>query len=538
MLYIFGYGVLGSIFLLSGNVFCKQVVTFPLVDVTTQRDLDLQSEQKTLASALGVTKTVGGKKTLQECIAHPTDDTKILIQRQNIVCFLVQQDHLLEDLAEELAQIADYEPALAEHNDDPISKKALEQMYFSLPKLCRFNTNPYALDVAYVTHIAGLCAPLAEHIIMHLGIDLLAKAAGNKECVHDHHHDHHHDHEDGNTAVYYGLQALHWGLHVPGLYDMGQGIKHRALMIKLIQAQTIQIARYVQSAEKTYKLLRQHKADASSFESFATLRYFFAKHSKCSPDFKHLLQLLHTPTFSGEASLCSHVGNVLAAYSAYKKVSDEFKLLLGAVNRIDMYVTVAGLVKHQTTQKPWSFVTFNTTSQKPVCIINNLSHLFLPHSQPLNFSSQDGIHTLVTGDNGSGKSTYLHGIGHAVILAQTFGVVPATYCELTPFSHIYTFRFIQDNMSAGISRFYAECQRVDTIIDTVTKNSQFSFVLIDEPFTFTTPEKGHTHLQKALIDLGALPNTISFVATHYKNFDIKIKNVWVQNHQYGLLKPI
>ena len=37
--------------------------------------------------------------------------------------------------------------------------------------------------------------------------------------------------------MYYGLQGLHWGLHIPGLYDMATDIKDRALMIKYMQYQ-------------------------------------------------------------------------------------------------------------------------------------------------------------------------------------------------------------------------------------------------------------------------------------------------------------
>ena len=123
--------------------------------------------------------------------------------------------------------------------NDHLGEKSLERVYFSWSRLKHLNTNPYALDIAYGMHIASMCAPLAEHIILHLGIDLLANATHGDHHDHDHHDHHHHHHgcshahhhhDSGSSDMtYYGLQALHWGLHLPSLYDMACDIQDRAL---------------------------------------------------------------------------------------------------------------------------------------------------------------------------------------------------------------------------------------------------------------------------------------------------------------------
>ncbi len=525
----------------TANMFGGVSLAPAIIDTATQYDLDLSRPGKeSLGSVINKAHTFYGKKAFDTMLCSPLDEIEILKNRQKHTRFLLENESLSCNLASQMSVVAVHEPALIQHHSDPLAQKALESVYFSFPKLKKFNTNPYALDLAYFSHIAGLCAPLAEHVIMHLGIDLVAKAAGSKghghhdhEHHHEHHHGcnhHHHDDYDGNSMAYYGLQALHWGLHVPGLYDMGQGIKNRALMIQYIQSQTIHIAQYVQAAEDMYGMLKQHHAATYDFEPFTKLDYFFSENPQCSSDFKHCMSLLKKRTFKGKASVWNHVGNVLAAYRAYGKVENEFALLIEAVSEIDIYLTTAQLVKNQTAQQSWSFVVFNENKNKPILIIEKFSHLFVAHSKLLKFSSKKSLHTLVKGDNGSGKSTYLNGIGHVLILAQTFGIVPATYCEITPFSHIYTFRCIQDDIAAGTSRFYAECARIETIIESVTQSSKFSCVLLDEPFTFTTHEKGSAHLEKALSDIGSLSSTISLVATHYKNFSTALEYSWRQEN--------
>jgi hypothetical protein len=524
----------------ASTLFCNTFTDNALLDRETQYDLDLvASEKSTLSMFFDNTITKRGNRELNHFLLNPTDNRDILHKRQRHLCFLLERSELSALLQNELQDLAAYEPLPKEQVNDHLGEKSLERVYFSWSRLKHLNTNPYALDIAYGMHIASMCAPLAEHIILHLGIDLLANATHGDHHDHDHHDHHHHHHgcshahhhhDSGSSDMtYYGLQALHWGLHLPSLYDMACDIQDRALMIKYVQAQTIRIATYVRHAEHMYALLKESGALPHRFEPYAQLQYFFGDAPACSPSFSKLLNLLKTSTFQGEASVFSHVGNVLAAYKLYSNVQDEFEKLSKAIGEIDVYLSAASFMQKQTSMEPWCFVQFSS-DEKPKLVIENVRHLFIANCEALDFSSEKSLHRLVMGDNGSGKSTYLMRVGHAVVLAQTFGIAPATRCEMTPFAHIFTFRFIHDNMVEGTSRFYAECARVAKIVDAISNDKKRACIILDEPFAHTGAEKGASYLQKSLADIGVLDNAISLIATHYHDLKAAHEEMWDVEH--------
>ena len=542
----------------ASTLFCNTFTDNALLDRETQYDLDLvASEKSTLSMFFNNTITKRGNRELNHFLLNPTDNRDILHKRQRHLYFLLERSELSALLQEELQNLAAYEPLPKEQVNDHLGEKSLERVYFSWSRLKHLNTNPYALDVAYGMHIAGMCAPLAEHshlVLMVMELSgrrlrtcrrafLMHIEGARAKCmariittimtiitiIMDAvmsiiHHD-----SGSSDMMYYGLQALHWGLHLPSLYDMACDIQDRALMIKYVQAQTIRIAAYVRHAEHVYALLKESGALPHRFEPYAQLQYFFGDAPACSPSFSKLLNLLKTSTFQGEASVFSHVGNVLAAYKLYSNVQDEFEKLSKAIGEIDVYLSAASFMQDQTSTEPWCFVQFSS-DEKPKLVIENVRHLFIANCEALDFSSEKSLHRLVMGDNGSGKSTYLMRVGHAVVLAQTFGIAPATRCEMTPFAHIFTFRFIHDNMVEGTSRFYAECARVDKIVDAISNDKKRACIILDEPFAHTGAEKGASYLQKSLADIGVLDNAISLIATHYHDVKAAYDDMWDVEH--------
>ncbi|MCX5925338.1 MAG: hypothetical protein NT124_03535 [Candidatus Dependentiae bacterium] len=536
-------------FLLSACHFAANSSTMPkssLLDSTTHYDLDLLSNTgPTVSNAINKTITNGGKKALDELLLNPSDNSDELIARQASIKFFLERQALTAALKDQLLIAAHNESSLEEPSDE-LGKKSFERVYFSSSRFKHLNTSTYGLDLAYVMSICATCAPLFEHALMHILIDLFDK---RKEpnllpaapcnhggpCNNDHNHGHQHDaprsacpvpHKESTSPhIYYMLQATHWGLHLPRLYSMACDVKHQAEMVKYVQHRMIKVADYIHAAESIYTLLEKNKADQINFKPLTDLHHFFGKHQTCSQDFKQLSTLLSKQTFTGHASLFNHVGNVLAALALFNKVEKECAAITKAISEIDVYLNIAELCAQQTSQAPWCFVTLSN-HENPHIQLRNVRHLFVPNSRPLNFSSDDGAHTVIMGDNGSGKSTYTFSIGHAVILAQTFGIAPAESCVLTPFSHICTFRLIQDNMPEGISRFYAECARVQKIIDIIQSNSKRALVLFDEPFTYTTAQKGSVRLQTMLSDLSMSRKTISLVVTHYHDIGATKEGSW------------
>lgn len=487
------------------NLLCNAVTNQAIIDKATQYDLDLSCKEKKSLREIIKVNTQTGRNIIDSSLLQPTNSLDTLHKRQEIVHFLIEQKQLYTELKKHLTAVAPHESALSINTHDPIVQESLKKVYFSISLLDRFNTSPYALDIAYVMHITGLCLPLAEYLVLHAGFSLFSDHQDN------------HDHSTcGHSHGFYSFHALLFGVHTPAFIDMVHAIKQRAILIKILQCQLIHLAAYVKAAKKIYYQLHQNQFQILNVAAFEKLNNFFSDQQTCSKDMQHLLKLLKEPTFLGQACLYSHVGNVLAAYKLYTKVYDEFSQLTDALGEIDMYVSVAELMINQTDRAPWCFVTFKESTQ-PSMVAKSMRHLFVSEkvSKSWDFASGNSLHTFVTGDNGSGKSTYINGIGHALILAQTFGVAPAQVFEITPFSHICTYRFVEDNIAGGTSRFYAECARIESILNTVNEDSGLSCVLLDEPFTSTNAQKGSDFLKDALCKLYEKNNVLSLTASHY-----------------------
>ena len=118
---------------------------------------------------------------------------------------------------------------------------------------------------------------------------------------------------------------------------------------------------------------------------------------------------------------------------------------------------------------------------------------------------------VITGSNMSGKTTFLRTIGLNLILAYVGAPVLADEMHCSQM-HIYTSMRIRDDLTHGISTFYAELTRIKQIIEGAKANSSMLF-LIDEIFRGTNSNDriiGATSVVKALHTLG----TIGAITTH------------------------
>ena len=117
---------------------------------------------------------------------------------------------------------------------------------------------------------------------------------------------------------------------------------------------------------------------------------------------------------------------------------------------------------------------------------------------------------MVSGSNMSGKSTLLRSIGVNVILALAGGPVRAKAMTLTPLGLAATLR-VQDSLSDGRSRFFAEVVRVRASLDAARRGPVL--FLFDELFAGTNSAdriRGAAAVIRAFIDTGA----IGLVTTH------------------------
>ncbi len=118
---------------------------------------------------------------------------------------------------------------------------------------------------------------------------------------------------------------------------------------------------------------------------------------------------------------------------------------------------------------------------------------------------------IVSGSNMSGKSTYLRCVGLNVVLALAGAPVRAKHFRLSPVRIGATLR-VEDSLREGASRFYAELQRLRTIVE-LSRGEPPLLFLLDEIFHGTNSkdrQQGAKGLVYGLLEAGA----IGLLTTH------------------------
>ena len=178
----------------------------------------------------------------------------------------------------------------------------------------------------------------------------------------------------------------------------------------------------------------------------------------------------------------------------------------------------------------------------------NLGHPLLPNEKRVNneFTLNNNIF-IVSGSNMSGKTTFLRTVGINIVLARAGSFVCADSMLAFPLNVVTSMR-LADDLSEGVSTFYAELTRIKSII-TIAKEQPNILFLIDEIFRGTNSIDRLTGAKTVLetlntlgaaglisthdLELCELANTLDRVknfnfAEHYTNdeirFDYKIKH--------------
>jgi hypothetical protein len=113
---------------------------------------------------------------------------------------------------------------------------------------------------------------------------------------------------------------------------------------------------------------------------------------------------------------------------------------------------------------------------------------------------------IVSGSNMSGKSTLLRTLGVNVVLAQLGAPVRAASFEQSPLALGAAIR-VQDSLTEGRSRFFAEITRLAQIVDLTTRRQGGVLFLLDEILAGTNSHDrrlGAEAVLQGLIDLGAI----------------------------------
>jgi hypothetical protein len=110
-----------------------------------------------------------------------------------------------------------------------------------------------------------------------------------------------------------------------------------------------------------------------------------------------------------------------------------------------------------------------------------------------------GMALLVTGSNMSGKSTLLRSMGIAAVMAQAGAPVCAERLRMSPLAVRTSIR-IDDSLERGISHFYAELERLRTIVDAANEDAHVLFML-DEILHGTNSRERHIGAKAVVLHL-------------------------------------
>ena len=141
---------------------------------------------------------------------------------------------------------------------------------------------------------------------------------------------------------------------------------------------------------------------------------------------------------------------------------------------------------------------------------------------------------IVSGPNMAGKSTFLRGIGVNAVLAQSGAPVRALSLQLSPLA-VTASICVLDSLEGGISRFYAEINRLKQIMD-LTNGPASVLFLLDELLSGTNSHDrliGTRSFVTKLVEQGA----VGLVSTHDLALTAIPQEIGPRGHQLPLRRP-
>lgn len=203
------------------------------------------------------------------------------------------------------------------------------------------------------------------------------------------------------------------------------------------------------------------------------------------------------------------------------------RVWLQAVASFESIVSLSqiGLVKQQSCFPVWK--------QTLEIEMDEMTHPMLCEEKAIanSLSMRNGSY-VITGSNMSGKTTFLRTIGVNLVLAMAGAPVCAVSFSACPLS-IYTSMRVHDDVSEGISTFYAEILRIKQMMD-ASRQAQPMLVLIDEIFKGTNSADRILCAKQAIRSLHA-PHVITMVSTHdFELCDLeKDQEVHAKNYHFS-----
>lgn len=528
---------------------------------TIQQDLKIDD----LYTSINYTNTKAGAHTLKNILYNPTDNLATLTKRQTVIRYLDSNKKIQKQLTKDLLHYSHYENIIERFSDRSalLTLNDLHEFYFSSTGYCKtLNASPFYLNLGHIAYYANLLSSVVQHALLFAIVKYgLKKDAPcceahahthkkkdshchNHSCSDNHHHDHDHKphahethhHEGTHKEPHNAFQSFitsstfdtifngwHTIAQFQEIYAIQAITRSNVRRIKHTQTELIKLAAAVTKIKNIYALIHNISAITGNITGYQDLKNICTS-TNISPQLKRLLTLLEQPTFTGKASLFSHIGNILAAAHLAKEVGHELQPALIALGEIDAYLSCSYLlsVSKESPQR-YSCANYRIDSAVPMFSAENFWHPLLTtkkiQGNCLSLGTdKNSRNIIITAPNAAGKSTALNSALLCAYLAQTIGIVPAEKHQQTVYKEIYSSVIIQDNIAENLSLFATELSNAENLIKKVNSlaKNEYMLIALDELFRSTQYKKGESLAYKLLTILCSCPNVIVIVSTHFE----------------------
>jgi DNA mismatch repair protein MutS len=488
-----------------------------------------------LANCIDRTSTEIGRVILRAWIAQPTDDCIELRKRQSCAQYLVEHEELFKQLDRLLLEFKASENLfLSFWLHDPL-QGAAQRHYFKLstfPNIenyCNENTKILTLSSLLdhkkrilsfaMTSVATAILPLCA--LSRLGMESKDSWIDNLS-----------ERLVGVGGPVFGAITLvpnnivqAGGFLAAGFYcgvrmqDEYEWTRDNFTLSMCLQTKLHHVANCLRVIDSIGNLLVQHPDFL--FQQDETITDLLQEFKGLHASAQKLMDLLESDTFKNDATLVSNWGEILVAYRLMHQHIHDMEGFLCAFGQLDAYMSIARLYKEfEHSRVNYAFVSYVEDAKNPTISFKDLWSPFIdPVKVVVNSIELGGAlgfrNFIITGPNEGGKSTFVRSVAINLILAQSIGIVPASYAQITPFSYISTYLNITDEH--GKSLFEAQVERIKHILDHIDsmQDGQYSFVIVDELFNGTDARVGQAASYSIADYLCKNPNVISIFPTHF-----------------------
>ncbi len=320
----------------------------------------------------------------------------------------------------------------------------------------------------------------------------------------------------GGVSIASALAGIYYIRTSMDIADAGVRVKFLHTTMNKLHERLVDVAHFFEALRHLVTVIEKRGGEAA--ELVAQIGLIF--NEKASKELAELQSLLSCATFKDGKSFFYWRGKVLRAHSLMQKVLEELRPCFRALGELDAHYAIATLCRSHASKKAQftlaNFVESNVPTMNFVdCWIPVLSaDTVIQNNIQFNVDNHGGK-LIITGPNGGGKSTFLKTIGQALLLAHSWGIVPARSNKLSLCNGLRTCLHPQEDLQHGMSTFMAEKARMDEILAFIEdSNAKPIIVLVDEPYRGTVDAEAADRIHAFGVRIASYSNCIACVATH------------------------